>query len=143
MRSAASASRSLQRATARSPSACVTAAGRLRTSCAPSTRRASPCPTTLRQPSLDDVFLAKTGRPLEATEGEEPEPAAEAEAAQPPAEPEEEPRKAAAGRSRIEKLPTAMLKDWMAERHVQEAREAAKKGIPLLAIRRPASPARR
>ena len=35
---------------------------------------------TLRQPTLDDVFLAKTGRPLEAGEGEEPEPAVEAEA---------------------------------------------------------------
>jgi ABC-2 type transport system ATP-binding protein len=90
---------------------------------------------TLRQPSLDDVFLAKTGRPLEATEGEESEPAAEAEAG-PPAEPEEELRMAAAGRSRVEKLPTAMLKDWMAERHVQEAREAAKQGTPRLAIRK-------
>ena len=90
---------------------------------------------TLRQPSLDDVFLAKTGRPLEATEGEEPEPAVEAEAT-PPAEPEEELRVAAAGRSRVEKLPTAMLKDWMAERHVQEAREAAKQGTPGLAIRK-------
>ena len=87
---------------------------------------------TLRQPTLDDVFLAKTGRALEAGEGEEPEPAVEAEAVE--TEPEEELRKAVAGRSRIEKLPTAMLKDWMAERHVQEAREAAKMGVPGLAI---------
>ncbi len=43
---------------------------------------------------------------------------------------------AAAGRSRIEKLPTAMLKDWMAERHVQEAREAAKQGVPGCSIRK-------
>src|SRR4051794_17436893 len=77
---------------------------------------------TLRQPSLDDVFLAKTGRPLEAGEGEESEPQVEAEAAA--VAPEEELRMAAAGRSRVERLPTAMLKDWMAERHLQEAREA-------------------
>ena len=89
---------------------------------------------TLRQPSLDDVFLAKTGRPLEAGEGEEPEPQVEAEAAA--VAPEEELRMAAAGRSRIEKLPTEMLKNWMAERHVQEAREVAKQGIPGLAIRK-------
>jgi hypothetical protein len=43
---------------------------------------------------------------------------------------------AAAGRSRIERLPTAMLKDWMAERHLQEAREAARQGVPGLAIRK-------
>ena len=54
------------------------------------------------------MFLAKTGRPLEAGEGEEPG-RVEAEAAA--MEPEEELRMAAAGRSRIEKLPTAMLKD--------------------------------
>jgi ABC-2 type transport system ATP-binding protein len=87
---------------------------------------------TLRSPSLDDVFLAKTGRQLEAGAGEEPEPAVEAEAIATP--PEEELRMAAAGRSRIEKLPTAMLKDWMAERHLQEAREVAKKGVPGLSI---------
>jgi daunorubicin resistance ABC transporter ATP-binding subunit len=88
----------------------------------------------LRSPTLDDVFLAKTGRPLDSGEGEEPEPQAEAEAA--PTPPEEELRMAAAGRSRIEKLPTAMLKDWMAERHLQEAREVAKQGTPALAIRK-------
>ena len=87
----------------------------------------------LRSPSLDDVFLAKTGRPLEQGEGEEPEPAAEPEV---PAAPEDELRMAAAGRSKIERLPTAMLKDWMAERHLQEAREAAKQGVPGLAIRK-------
>ena len=80
------------------------------------------------------MFLAKTGRPLEAGEGEEPEPAVEAAAVA--TDSEEELRQAVAGRSRIEKLPTAMLKDWMAERHVQEAREAAKKGVPGLAIRK-------
>ena len=35
---------------------------------------------------------------------------------------------AAAGRSRVERLPTAMLKDWMAERHLQEAREVGEAG---------------
>ena len=94
----------------------------------------------MRQPSLDDVFLAKTGRPLEAGEGEEPEPQVEAESAA--VAPEEELRMAAAGRSRIEKLPTEMLKNWMAERHVQEAREVAKQGIPGLAIARARWPAR-
>ena len=89
---------------------------------------------TLRQPTLDDVFLAKTGRPLEAGEGEETEPQVEAEVAATP--PEEELRMAAAGRSRIEKLPTEMLKNWMAERRVQEAREIAKQGTPGLAIRK-------
>ena len=89
---------------------------------------------TLRQPTLDDVFLAKTGRPLESGEGEEPEPAVEAEAVE--TDSEEELRQAVAGRSRIEKLPTALLKDWMAERHVQEAREAAKKGVPGLSIKK-------
>lgn len=88
---------------------------------------------TLRSPTLDDVFLAKTGRPLEAG-GEEPEPTPEAAAT--PAEPEAELRMAAAGRSRIERLPTAMLKDWMAERHLAEARESAKQGVPGLSIRK-------
>jgi ABC-2 type transport system ATP-binding protein len=89
---------------------------------------------TLRSPTLDDVFLAKTGRPLEAGGGEEPEPPAEAVAT--PGEPEAELRMAAAGRSRIERLPTAMLKDWMAERHLAEARESAKQGTAGLSIRK-------
>ena len=69
--------------TAPSPSGSASSAeGPSRKSCARSTRRESRSRTsTLRQPTLDDVFLAKTGRPLEAGEGEEPEPAVEAAAA--------------------------------------------------------------
>jgi ABC-2 type transport system ATP-binding protein len=95
---------------------------------------------TLRSPTLDDVFLEKTGRKLEGeTGGAEPEvEAAEAEAEAlalaPP--PEVDLRMAAAGRSKIERLPTAMLKEWMAERHLQEAKEAAKVGTPSLAVRK-------
>ncbi|MBA3717032.1 MAG: ATP-binding cassette domain-containing protein [Actinobacteria bacterium] len=88
---------------------------------------------TLRSPTLDDVFLAKTGRALEAGEGEpEAEPPAGAEAAV--VEPEVDLRMAAAGRSKIERLPTAMLKDWMAERHLQEAIESGRRGTPALKI---------
>jgi ABC-2 type transport system ATP-binding protein len=89
----------------------------------------------LHSPTLDDVFLAKTGRPLESGD-EEGEAAVEAEAA-PAQEPEVDLRMAAAGRSKIERLPTAMLKDWMAERHVQEAMESARQvGTPLLTIKK-------
>jgi len=68
----------------------------------------------LHAPSLDDVFLEKTGRKLEgAGAGEEPEP-------EPAAEPEADLEAAVGGRSRIERVPTEMLKVWMAERRVHQ-----------------------
>ena len=89
---------------------------------------------SLHSPSLDDVFLAKTGRKLEgAAAGAEPEEAEAAPELEAPA-PEVDLRMAAAGRSKIERLPTAMLKEWMAERHLQEAKELAKAGTPTLAV---------
>jgi len=88
----------------------------------------------LHSPTLDDVFLARTGRPLESGDGE-PDGQPAAEAAAPESEPEIDLRMAAAGRSKIERLPTAMLKDWMAERHLQGARESARQlGTPTLTI---------
>ncbi len=81
----------------------------------------------LHAPSLDDVFLAKTGRSLE-ERAEEPEsPAAEEVEAERKVEevvakqPDVNLDMAVAGRSKIEKLPTGLLKDWMAERHRNEA----------------------
>jgi hypothetical protein len=89
---------------------------------------------SLHSPTLDDVFLAKTGRSLEgAGAGAEPEAEVETEA-EVAVEPEVDLRMAAAGRSKIERLPTAMLKEWMAERHLQEAKASAKQGTPTLAI---------
>jgi ABC-2 type transport system ATP-binding protein len=64
----------------------------------------------LHAPTLDDVFLAKTGRSLEGGEEETPEP-----------EPEVKLDIAVEGRSRVERLPTGLLKDWRAERRLQEA----------------------
>jgi ABC-2 type transport system ATP-binding protein len=64
----------------------------------------------LHAPTLDDVFLAKTGRSLEGGEDEEaPEP-----------EPQVKLDVAVEGRSRVERLPTGLLKDWRAERRLQE-----------------------
>ena len=92
---------------------------------------------TLHAPTLDDVFLAKTGRSLEEIVEEaqgapvatdEPASAAGEEPEQPP---EVELRMAVAGRSKIERLPTGLLKDWMAERHLSEARQLQR---PVLAI---------
>jgi hypothetical protein len=77
----------------------------------------------LHAPTLDDVFLEKTGRKLEgAGAGEE----AAAEEEEAPAEPEPEVglREAVAARSRIERVPTALLKEWMVERRVQHVEEA-------------------
>jgi FHA domain/Domain of unknown function (DUF4162) len=94
----------------------------------------------LHTPSLDDVFLSKTGRQLEG-EGE-----AEGVAEAPPAAavpeaavelPPVDLRLAAAGRSKIQKLPTAMLKDWMADRHLKEAQAAAATApTPVLVVTR-------
>jgi ABC-2 type transport system ATP-binding protein len=79
----------------------------------------------LHAPTLDDVFLAKTGRSLEgAGEGEAGEPA-----------PEVNLEIAVEGRSRVERLPTAVLKDWMAERRVHEHAGAAGARPPGLEIR--------
>jgi ABC-2 type transport system ATP-binding protein len=79
----------------------------------------------LHAPTLDDVFLAKTGRSLEGEgEGGGDEGAA---AGQPQLNLEV----AVGGRSRIERVPTAYLKDWMAERH---AHQAAQGGPPTLVV---------
>ncbi len=68
----------------------------------------------LHAPTLDDVFLEKTGRKLEgAGQGEEAEPA-------PAAEPESDLEAAVGGRSKIERVPTEVLKVWMAERRVHQ-----------------------
>lgn len=76
----------------------------------------------LHEPTLDDVFLIKTGRSLEGgTDEPEPEPEVEANV--------ELLREAVAGRSRIEQVPTWMLKDWMAERKAHKVVEA---GAPTL-----------
>jgi hypothetical protein len=97
----------------------------------------------LNAPTLDDVFLAKTGRTLEERAEEaggppaEEAPATEApEAEVPPAhEPKVELAMAVAGRSKIERLPTGLLKDWMAERHLNEALAAAQaQRKPMLAL---------
>ena len=91
----------------------------------------------LHTPSLDDVFLSKTGRLLEG-EGE-----AEAAVEAPPAVaapevPVELPpvdlRLAAAGRSKIGRLPTAMLKEWAADRHLKDAQAAANAPTPVLVV---------
>ena len=67
----------------------------------------------LHAPTLDDVFLEKTGRKLEGIGAdEEPEP--------PAAEPEADLEAAVGGRSRIERVPTEMLKVWMAERRAHQ-----------------------
>jgi ABC-2 type transport system ATP-binding protein len=94
----------------------------------------------LHSPSLDDVFLAKTGRLLEGeAEGAAPEPeAGPAPAAQPPEELEPvDLRLAAAGRSKIERLPTAMLKNWMAERALQEAQAQQQRKLTLAVTKGP------
>jgi hypothetical protein len=78
----------------------------------------------LHAPTLDDVFLAKTGRSLEG-EGEGGDGDAAAGQAQLNLE------VAVGGRSRIERVPTAYLKDWMAERHAQQA---AQGGPPTLVV---------
>jgi ABC-2 type transport system ATP-binding protein len=81
----------------------------------------------LHAPTLDDVFLAKTGRSLEGAgegAGAEEEPA-----------PEVRLEVAVEGRSRVERLPTSMLKDWRAERRVQGQTGAAGAARPAIAIR--------
>jgi hypothetical protein len=81
----------------------------------------------LHAPTLDDVFLAKTGRSLEGAgegAGAEEEPA-----------PEVRLEVAVEGRSRVERLPTSMLKDWRAERRVQEQSGAAGAAWPAIAIK--------
>jgi hypothetical protein len=90
---------------------------------------------TLHAPTLDDVFLNKTGRSLEGEgEGAEAEAAIEApeEVEEPPAAPGVELEIAAAGRSKIQKVPTSILKDWMADRQLKEAKAATK--TPTLKI---------
>ena len=90
---------------------------------------------TLHSPTLDDVFLAKTGRSLEGEEAAEPELEGPEEIEAPAPAPEVNLRMAAAGRSKIERLPTELLKDWQAKRHVQEAMDSARElGTPSLAI---------
>ncbi len=88
----------------------------------------------LHAPTLDDVFLAKTGRTLEGVgeeEAEEPEAPAAVEPEQPP---DVELRMAVAGRSRIERVPTELLKDWMAERRLQPTAAEAP-GPVMLVVR--------
>jgi len=93
---------------------------------------------TLRAPTLDDVFLAKTGRPLEEQAGTEPEAEAVApETAAPPQAAEAELRMAAAGRSKIERVPTEVLKEFMASRHVQAVKDSVRQfGTPSLSIKK-------
>ena len=92
----------------------------------------------LHAPTLDDVFLAKTGRSLEeiVEEAESAPVATEEPAAAAAGEPEQPPdvelRMAVAGRSKIERLPTGLLKDWRAERHLSEVRGA--QGRPVLSV---------
>lgn len=80
----------------------------------------------LHAPTLDDVFLAKTGRSLEGGEDakEAPEP-----------EPEVKLDVAVEGRSRVERLPTGLLKDWRAERRLQDPAAGGDAAAHMLVIR--------
>jgi ABC-2 type transport system ATP-binding protein len=91
----------------------------------------------LHSPSLDDVFLAKTGRLLEGeADTEAPAEPQDAAAPAPEVKPPEDLagvdlRQAAAGRSKIERLPTSMLKNWMADRALQEAQAQQQRKLSL------------
>ena len=84
----------------------------------------------IHSPTLDDVFLAKTGRNLEGEESTaEPEADEEPQLEAPPAEL----RQAVGGRSKIERVPTALLKQWMAERALQ-ASDPSRPQAPSLVV---------
>src|SRR5262249_3820741 len=97
----------------------------------------------LHSPSLDDVFLAKTGRLLEGeADSEAPAQAGDSEGAAPEVKSpvdlaDVDLRQAAGGRSKIERVPTSVLRNWMAERALADAESQQQRKLSLAVTKGP------